>query len=289
MERVVFHVDATGEQVSCLLNPESVTATRTAGVGPRRAELGSLAGGGLHDDPLVFTGGGSTVLDLQLLFDVSLLDRPEPAAALDVRNLTGPLWRLAENSERERGGWRPPLVRFVWGRSWNVPGVIVALAERFDQFDLEGVPQRSWITLRFRRVSEPGVDAQPVARSVAPALTPEQVEAATSATGDVEPAARLAVLGATGERDGSANLPLMAWQTLGDPGLWRVLALRNDLDDPLAVPAGAILDVPPRATLLAALAGATATGMAAAVAAIARAAAGAAATGAAGDGTGDRP
>ena len=51
---------------------------------------------GLSDDPLLYTGGGRTELDLDLLFDVSLAG--SSVATRDVRDLTRAFWDLAENA-----------------------------------------------------------------------------------------------------------------------------------------------------------------------------------------------
>jgi len=96
MERVAFLIEETGEHIGCLLNPESVVMTRTAGVEPRRSSGGRLTGTGLADDPLLFTGGGRTELKLDLLFDVDLA--PDHLGVTDVRQMTRPIWALAENS-----------------------------------------------------------------------------------------------------------------------------------------------------------------------------------------------
>ena len=90
---------------------------------------------------------------LDLLFDVSLVG--SSVSTVDVRDLTRPLWNLAENAARQNGGTSIPLVRFVWGKSWNIPGVVTAVAERFEQFTPAGDPQRSWLRMRFLRVNEP--------------------------------------------------------------------------------------------------------------------------------------
>jgi hypothetical protein len=62
----------------------------------------------------------------------------------DVRDLTGPIWDLAG---------RPEVVRFVWGKSWNVPAVVGAVAERLEQFGPDGVPGRSWLRVRLAEVA----------------------------------------------------------------------------------------------------------------------------------------
>ncbi|GAB3936445.1 hypothetical protein GCM10027614_12960 [Micromonospora vulcania] len=158
MERVAFLIDSSGERVDCLLNPETVQVTRLAGVRQRGVAGGQLTGSGLADDPLVFTGGGRTELVLDLLFDVDFVEaqvRPS-----DVRVLTRPLWMLAENSAAEHGWLRPPLVRLVWGKTWNVPGVIIAVAERFDAFTGTGSPRRSWLRLKLVRAAETADQAE---------------------------------------------------------------------------------------------------------------------------------
>jgi hypothetical protein len=163
MERVAFLIEASNERLGCLLNPESLSLRREAGINSRASATGRLSGAGLSDDPLIYTGGGVTELDLDLLFDVSLAG--SSIVSEDVRDLTRPLWNLAENSapgSRDYG--RPPVVRFIWGKAWNIPGVVVAVAERLEQFSQSGQPRRSWLRLRLRRVAEP--ENAPAARTI---------------------------------------------------------------------------------------------------------------------------
>ena len=155
MERVAFLLEHTGQRLSCLLNPSDLVIRRTAGVRPRYSIGGALTGKDLADHPLLFTGGGMTWLELALLFDVSLSD--SGTVVEDVRELTGPLWELAENMSNGRDYGRPPLVRLVWGKSWNIPGIVTAVAERLEYFTETGVPRRSWQRMRLHRVKEPAL------------------------------------------------------------------------------------------------------------------------------------
>lgn len=235
MERVAFLVDETGDRVDCLLNPETVEVSRLAGVRPRGAGTGQLVGAGLADDPLLFTGGGRTELLLDLLFDVELVEettRPE-----DVRALTRKLWILAENSAEEHGSLRPPLVRLVWGKTWNVPGVIVTIAERFDAFAIGGSPRRSWLRLKLVRVAESAQEAQAgFDEELAAANTPKAAPGgAVLATGDGD-----AQPGYSGVR-----FDLLANDALGSPLRWRLLAEHNRLANPFDVVPGSALAVPP--------------------------------------------
>lgn len=235
MERVAFLIDETGERVDCLLNPETVHVTRLAGVRPRTGASGQITGLGLADDPLVFTGGGRTELVMDLLFDVDFVDaqvRPE-----DVRALTRPLWMLSENSAVEHGWVRPPLVRLVWGKTWNVPGVIVAIAERFDGFSLGGTPSRSWLRLKLARITEDAASAQQGFES----------ELAAAQTPSAAPGTAVVATGDGTEQPGYSGVrfDLLANDALGSPLRWRLLAEHNNIVNPFEVEAGTPLAVPP--------------------------------------------
>lgn len=177
MERVTFLIEQTGDQLACLLNPESLTMRREAGVRPRESSSGQLTEDGLTDRPLLFTGGGTTEIELELLFDVSLSG--STVTTRNVRALTGPLWDLAENA-KESGYGRPPLVRFLWGKTFNLLAVVAGVAERVERFTGEGIPTRSWMRMRMVRVDEEALkqarpDTSPSPRSLrerAAALSP---------------------------------------------------------------------------------------------------------------------
>lgn len=244
MERVAFLVERSGERIPCLLNPEHVVVRRLAGVRPRQSIGGLAAGAGLADDPVFYTGGGTTELRLDLLFDVSLAPAGpalSTTSAEDVRTLTAPLWRLAENATDQDPYGRPPLVRFVWGKTWNIPGVIAAVAERLEYFTTGGAPRRSWMRIRFLRVADVPT-REPI--SDAPArdlrLAPEGPPAV------VPSAARVHVVSAGERLDAIAH---RYYGQAGHPSLWRWLAAYNGLSDPLNIPPGFALQIPPLSDL----------------------------------------
>ena len=249
MERVAFLHEETNARVGCLLNPESLVLRRHAGVAPRPTAGGLVTGTDLSDDPLMFTGGGVTELELDLLFDVALAN---PAgSASDVRELTGPLWELAENQRQQNSYGIPPSVRFFWGK-WNMPGIVIAVAERLEYFTSAGLPQRSWLRMRLRRISEPvsgraaprrdlleGGPREPVpARVVGPGVTPEIHEVTGGGQSDdgSEPVA-------------DERLDQIAHRYYGQASLWRLIASFNDIVDPLRVASGQLLELPPLSEL----------------------------------------
>jgi hypothetical protein len=236
MERVAFLLEESAEPIRCLLNPDSVVVRRLAGIGTRRTAGGLATGTRLSDDPLLVTGGGRTEIELDLLFDVTL-----PGVAVEsgnVRDLTGPFWDLAENAARPDGYGAPRIVRFVWGKTWNVPAVVVAVSERFESFTIAGVPQRSWLRMRLLRSSEP--EPAPVATAEPPPAPGTQFEIPEL------PDDQLTfheVLGS--EEQPAERLDQIAALYYGEPGLWRAIAQYNGVPDPTRIPPPRILRIPP--------------------------------------------
>lgn len=250
MERVAFLVENTGQRLGALLNPNSLVVRRQAGIRQRLAAGGQLSGGGLSDDPLLYTGGGRTELDLDLLFDVSLAGSNIPTR--DVRDLTLPLWNLSENTTAEDGYGKPPVVRFVWGKAWNIRGVISALSERLEEFSPEGAAQRSWLRLRLVRVNEPGWTPPTVGPPELPPGVPVSPEGLT-----IPPESVLVYQtkgrgeqGALGPAAGAGErIDEIAARAYGDPALWRLVASFNNIDDPSTIPPGTVLQLPPKSVL----------------------------------------
>ncbi len=242
MERVAFIVEETGDRIDCLLNPDTVVVRREAGLRRRRTAGGIVTGTNLADDPLMATGGGRTELELELLFDVTISPTEPPIE--NVQDLTRPLWSLAENAARDAEFGAPPLVRFVWGKTWNVPTVVASVAERFERFTTTGVPERSWLHLRLSRVGEPAtprVETEPSANLGAsptamtlPEIPEDQLTFHEVTGGEDEP----------GER-----LDEIATRYYGEPGLWRIIAVYNGIADPLQVPPPRVLRIPPVAAV----------------------------------------
>lgn len=215
MERVSFLVEATGARLPCLLNPETLAVRRVAGVRPRRSAAGALTGAELTDDPLLHTGGGRTEIDLDLLFDVTL--GGGSVATEDVRDLTRPFWNLAENA-----GSRGPQVRFVWGKTWNIPGVVVSVAERLENFTPQGVARRSWLRLRLWRTGEappPSPDAGPPLDAAALAAMPADALA-------------IRTLGGGDGPGGTERLDNFLARNGVAPKNWKAVATLNGIDDP---------------------------------------------------------
>lgn len=235
MERIAFLIEPTGERIGCLLNPNSVVIRRTSGFRQRASIGGDLAGTGLTDDPMLYAGGGRTEIDLDLLFDVRLAG--STIQSEDVRDLIAPLWDLAENT-LDHGERRVPEARLLWGKAWNILVVVLAVAERLEDFTASGAPQRSWLRIRLARVAET------VSRTAA-------ADRGLWQPGGLAPEAASGVRlhetlgGRTGETAEGERLDVIASEYYGDPSLWRALAAYNRIADPTQVPPGTLLRIPP--------------------------------------------
>ncbi len=239
MESVTFIVADTGERLRCQLNPERLVTRRTAGLRRPVAGSGPVTGPQASDDPLLHIGGGRTEMDLELLFDIETSSADARRRTVtDVRDLTRPLWQLAENPAEPGRGVHA--VRFCWGL-WNVLCVVAAVAERLERFDTTGAPTRSWLSLRLVRIPDPTpppVEAPETAPSPA-----AQVAAATSPSIDVhvpvDPGRD-----DSGQTAGGERLDAIAARYYGAPWLWRVIAAANGLYDSVFAPPGTPLTIP---------------------------------------------
>lgn len=235
MERVTFIVEATGQRLACLLNPATLELTRRAGIRARAGAGGAIASRGLSDDPLILVGGGVTELKLDLLFDMSVAG--SNVRSDDVRDLTRPLWELAEAHAPLEGG-RPPVTQFFWGKREGFRGAVLAVAERLEHFTSQGVPRRSWLRMRLRRVAEPSgqeerTELDPVDGMRVGADGTREVVSGNWADG----AAGLAAA-SEARLSGVGRLDSVAATYLGDASLWRRLAALNDVDDPARMAPG---------------------------------------------------
>lgn len=244
MERVIFLIERTRKRVACLLNPESLTISRRAGIRPRASVGGALNTSRKSEDPLLFTGGGQTEMILDLLFDVSVAD--STVSSQDVRDLTRPLRGLAEPDTAAQSEG-PPVARFIWGKAWNVRGVVKAATEKIESFTPRGVPRRSWLRMQFVHLND---GAEHTTRpwsgfSGATEMLARMNSAAPHAGSiDADIFIHEMVGGSSPKSGATERLDEIAYRHYGDSAFWRVLAAVNDIQDPLNVPAGTSLAVP---------------------------------------------
>jgi hypothetical protein len=129
------------------------------------------------------------------------------------------------------------VVRFLWGKAWNFPGVVTAVAERLEQFAADGSPARSWLRMRLVRVSDDATNSDdgPAPSRNIPSSASDTADGST--TDD-------ALHQVVGDGTTSERLEMIAWRHYGSSRAWRLIADANDLDNPAAIAPGQILRVP---------------------------------------------
>lgn len=162
-----------------------------------------------------------------------------PLAITDVRDLSGPLWRLAENGAVDALTGGPPVVYFIWGAAWHVPCIALSIAERFDRFSPDGTPLRSWVRIHLRRTHLPERTAR--ARDIS--LTPRRPDAAARTEVSLPESVVLT------DPTSSSRPDLICDSVYGDLDLMHALLAFNDIDDFWSLEPGQVLATPPPSVL----------------------------------------
>jgi hypothetical protein len=246
------------DRVECMLNPNHLIIRRSTGISSRRSLAGAFTATTLPDDPLLCTAGGVTELTLDLLFDVTLSGLTSPVG--DVRLITERLSRVAENARSRSTGGLPTRIRFIWGKAWNFPAVIVSLSEKLENFDSSGAPRRSWMRLRLLRsaaeLPKPDLESGGVLKpGVLPDSTAPAAPSEPRAPADDDELYEMVGPGRTiegqddpSDDDGSPPptnwLPALAYWLTGDAAGWRALARDNQIANPLQIEPETVVRVP---------------------------------------------
>jgi len=166
----------------------------------------------------IFKVGGVRTVSLTLLFDTQ-------DSGGDVTYYTSKLWKMSmidqSSVDSTTGKGLPPPVAFKWGKLY-FKSIITSISETFKLFDADGVPLRSEVAISLREYVESGstIDASISSGSTTP---PPTVTTVTGADRLDNIMASVALMSATAVRD---------------------IARENNIDNPLNVPPGTVLQVP---------------------------------------------
>jgi contractile injection system tube protein/LysM domain-containing protein len=207
---IIKPLDSDLPEVAVLFNPNSYTITKPV------TWTGS-ADRGLNAPTLVFGGGGSRTLTLELFFDVT--EPVDGNVITDVRDKTNAIVALTR-IERKNTVPAPPVCEVSWG---NAPpnldfpfiGVITNLVQAFKLFRSTGEPVRATLTVTMLEF----LDAVKDKKETDPELTTRRVR-----RGD--------------------TLTSIAAEVYRDATEWRAIAQANNLDDPRRPRIGQTLSIP---------------------------------------------
>lgn len=197
-----------GKSVTVQFNPQSLKVAFA-----NKNEGGDQPGGSTRQ----FVGSGTTKLTVELLFDTT-------ENGTDVRRFTEDIafFIQAKQAGGSSSNRVPPGVRFEWG-SFIFRGLVDSMDETLDYFSEDGVPLRANISLSLSRQEiefvpgrqgEGGGGGAPTNIRIAPLQTARTGDSVQSLAG----------------RNGKS-------------GDWKGIAAANNIDDPLRLSAGALLNV----------------------------------------------
>lgn len=161
---------------------------------------------GLQSPPIQFIRGNARTLSMQLFFDTC--EKGE-----DVRVHTEKVTMLLAIQNELHA---PPICTFVWG-GLTFNGVLERADLRFTLFLPDGTPVRATVDVSFKEVMS--IKDQGRQNSSSDFTRRYVVK-----QGD--------------------TLSAIAGREYGDTGLWRIIAVENQIDDPLAIQPGQLLTLP---------------------------------------------
>lgn len=169
------------------------------------------------DDGIVAANDLAT-LNIELFFDTTLQNSPPDNVqeyTRKVYNLTQP--RIGTDKKR------PPRCKLVWGTIGGKDSVLLpdgfleSVTKTLTHFLEDGTPVRARLNCTFREWADPSKKKK--------------------AENPIDDPVRIVKRGET--------LSSIAYEEYGDPTLWRIIAIENQLDNPRQISPGLVLTVPP--------------------------------------------
>ncbi|MGH9067949.1 MAG: LysM peptidoglycan-binding domain-containing protein [Acidimicrobiales bacterium] len=162
-----------------------------------------------------FTGTEGRSLDLELLLDVT--DSASGSVTKDVEQLFA-CCQPTDKSVQDKKPL-PPTVVFGWGTTVLFQAYVMSVTAKFTMFRSNGEPTRASCSLKLAEIPTKKPGQNPTSGALA------SHRSHTVVAGD--------------------SLASLAQAEYGTPTMWRALADTNGIDDPMRVPSGTTLLVPP--------------------------------------------
>ena len=160
-----------------------------------------------------FTTGQRRELKMELFFDTY-------ADKKNVKDYVKKIERLMLIDVEKH---RPPLVLVHWGKNaLNFQCVLEHMEQRYTMFIEDGTPVRAIVNVTFKEI-DPNQNGALV--SEGEKQSPDHTKVRVIKAGD--------------------TLQSLSAFEYEDASLWKILAEHNDIEDPLNIPAGTIIEIPP--------------------------------------------
>ncbi|MBK8814426.1 MAG: LysM peptidoglycan-binding domain-containing protein [Methylococcaceae bacterium] len=169
-----------------------------------------------------FIGKSTTKLAVELLFDTT-------QTGTDVRLLTGKVGYFFQPIKKDGSKkiLAPPGLSFEWG-TFSFPGVVDSLQETLDYFSENGTPLRATLAL--------GITRQDIV------FPTEQDNGNSNARQNGKPGQTLLDAVPANSSNGGENISKLAGRN-GKSSYWKAIAAANNIDNPLRLKPGMLLDL----------------------------------------------
>jgi len=211
--------------LTCEFNPSTVKMSKSATWSTPPARNAKT-----HPRPQ-FVGTGPQTLTVNLLFNA--YDRDGSSSVMPVSVAVQKLLDWTQPTERSQAANNPapPTLEFRWGALVTMTGFLKSVEVDYLLFDTDGTPLRATANVQLQALPTPTPGTNPTSGGITGRRSAQTSEA--------------------------ESLASIAQREYGDAGLWRAIAIANDVDDPGRIPLGTRLLLPPRtqAVALAAVGG----------------------------------
>jgi nucleoid-associated protein YgaU len=201
----------TGEQLTCLFNPKEYTIKKSSQWKATPSKKAKTA------PKTEFVGTNPRTLDMELFLEA--WESASGDIATDVERLF--TWANPTEDSLRKNKPQPPIVVFRWGSTSSFEAYVKSVSAKYTMFRPDGTPVRATVTVGLEETPMEAYKQNPTSGGVAGRRT------------------HLVVAG--------DSLQSIAYREYGTPTMWRAIAVSNDIEDPLRVPPGSRLLIPPAA------------------------------------------
>jgi hypothetical protein len=201
-----------GTKIQCLFNPSKLQVAKSNSWSSGNSK-------GRNAPELVFDGGGSGSMSLELTFDTTDTGKPVTTHTNKLAELMQVDTQLPDYDAATNNG-RPQWVKFHWGDMHTFKAVIASMDMTFTYFASSGVPLRANVSLSLTQY-EPEANWSP--------QNPTSGTPAPQRLHQVQKGETLDRISARHYRDATK---------------WRIIADANGITDPLALKPGSVLSIP---------------------------------------------
>ncbi len=166
---------------------------------------------GLKTPPIQYVRGNIRNLKMELFFDTYEMPKEQKDVRIETRKITSLL-------DKDMRSQAPPILLFSWGQL-NFKCVLESAGQRFIKFLEDGTPVRARLSVSFKEYEPIDIEIKH-GLFIGPPTVRTVIE--------------------------NENLSAIAGEILGDPGAWRDIAIKNNIDNPRKLIPGTTLIIQPK-------------------------------------------